>query len=86
MIRLRRLGKYVEEAQGSAVDLPDLPTDPFKWIEMARPLVESRPRNFLHAPFWEDIYRDNQPNKFIIGGRQIFKSTYTTDVLAQETT
>jgi len=84
------MNKYIRGAEDilpeMGVDLPQLPQDPFKWIEVARPLVENRPRNFLHAPFWEDIYRDNQPNKFIIGGRQIFKSTYTTDVLANETT
>jgi len=85
-IHPRKLNKFVEESQDLSAILPILPTDPFKWIEQARPLVENRPRNFLHAPFWEDIYRDNQPNKFIIGGRQIFKSTYTTDVLANETT
>ena len=67
-------------------ELPVLSLDPLKWIEEARPFVEGRPRSFLIAPFWEDIYRDNQPNKFIIGGRQIFKSTYTTDILVHETT
>ncbi len=71
----------------SATDiLPVLNIDPIRWIEESRPLVEGRPRNFLVAPFWIDIYRDNQPNKFIMGGRQIYKSTYTTDVLAHETT
>jgi len=67
-------------------NLPKLSTDPLKWIEENRPLVEGKPRTFLVAPFWEHIYRDNQPNKFVIGGRQIFKSTYTTDILAFETT
>ena len=37
-------------------------------------------------PPWRDIYNDNFNNKFILGGRQIFKSTYTTDVLAFEAT
>jgi hypothetical protein len=67
-------------------DLPELSLDPLEWIDQARPKVEGRPRNFLVAPFWEEIYRDNNPNKFVIGGRQIFKSTYTTDILAHETT
>ena len=76
----------IERRVTSEVDLPKLDIDPMNWIEQARPLVEGRPRTFLVAPFWIPIYRDNQPNKFVIGGRQIFKSTYTTDVLAQETT
>ena len=73
---------YTEET----VELPDLPRHPLKWIEEARPKVEGRPRNFLVAPFWEDIYNDFNNNKMIIGGRQIFKSTYTTDILAYEST
>jgi len=78
----RIIDEYTKQDSG----LPTLPTEPLKWIEEARPLVEGRPRSFLVAPFWIDIYRDNNPNKFIIGGRQIFKSTYTTDILAYETT
>lgn len=68
------------------VTLPTLPKDPIQWINEARPFVEGRPRSFLVAPFWEHIYKDPQNNKFIIGGRQIFKSTYTTDILAHEST
>ena len=73
---------YTEES----IELPDLPKHPLKWIEEARPKVEGRPRNFLVAPFWEEIYNDFNNNKMIIGGRQIFKSTYTTDILAYEST
>ena len=79
--------KFVIDSTASVSDeLPILPTDPMKWIEEARPIVEGKPRSFLIAPFWDDIYRDNNTHKFIIGGRQIFKSTYTTDILAHETT
>jgi len=80
------IDKILDDNAKATDDLPVLNTDPLKWIEESRPFVEGRPRTFLVAPFWRDIYRDNQPNKFIMGGRQIFKSTYTTDVLAQETT
>jgi len=78
--------EVLDKIAGDKSILPVLNIDPIKWIEESRPLVEGRPRNFLVAPFWIDIYRDNQPNKFIMGGRQIYKSTYTTDVLAHETT
>lgn len=80
------IDKILDEYESEADILPVLNRDPIKWIEESRPFVEGRPRNFLVAPFWIDIYRDNQPNKFIMGGRQIYKSTYTTDVLAHETT
>ena len=84
---LRDLEKQLEPFRTQQkIQLPTLPTDPIEWIKEARPLVEGRPRTFLVAPFWEHIYKDPQNNKFIIGGRQIFKSTYTTDILAQEAT
>ena len=84
---LRDLEKQLEPFRTQQkIQLPTLPTDPIEWIKEARPLVEGRPRTFLVAPFWEHIYQDPQNNKFIIGGRQIFKSTYTTDILAQEAT
>ena len=80
------IDKILNIYESDTDNLPKLSTDPLKWIEENRPLVEGKPRTFLVAPFWEHIYRDNQPNKFVIGGRQIFKSTYTTDILAFETT
>jgi hypothetical protein len=84
---LRDLEKQLEPFRAKQrTTLPTLPRDPIQWIKEARPLVEGRPRSFLVAPFWEHIYQDPQNNKFIIGGRQIFKSTYTTDILAQEAT
>ena len=66
--------------------LPILPSNPLEWIEKARPIVEGRARTFLLAPFWRDIYLDNYHSKIIVGGRQIFKSTYITDILACEAT
>ena len=67
-----------------SVHLPQLPQDQLKWIQEARPYVEGKERLIL--PFWRDIYNDTCNNKMIMGGRQIFKSTYTTDVLACEST
>lgn len=79
--------KFVVDNTATPTDvLPVLPIDPINWIEKSRPFVEGRPRGFLVAPFWDDIYRDNNTHKFIIAGRQTFKSTYTTDILAHETT
>ena len=80
------IDKILNTYESDTDNLPKRATGPLKWIEENRPLVEGKPRTFLVAPFWEHIYRDNQPNKFVIGGRQIFKSTYTTDILAFETT
>ena len=64
--------------------LPKLPEDILDWIREIRPTAEGKKRVIM--PPWRDIYNDNFNNKFILGGRQIFKSTYTTDVLAFEAT
>jgi len=65
-------------------DLPKVPDDILDWIKEVRPKAEGKHRVIM--PPWRDIYNDTFNNKFILGGRQIFKSTYTTDVLAFEAT
>ena len=63
-------------------DLPKLPTDFIEWTHVARPIVEGRKRTFLAFPFWIDIYKDQANRKFVLAGRQVFKSTYLADLLA----
>jgi hypothetical protein len=70
----------------SSHTLITLPSNPLEWIEKARPIVEGKTRTFLASPFWREIYLDNYHSKIIVGGRQIFKSTYITDILACEAT
>lgn len=72
--------KYFEKRE----ELPKLPNDILDWIKEVRPKAEGK--NRIIMPPWRDIYNDPFNNKFILGGRQIFKSTYTTDVLAFEAT
>jgi hypothetical protein len=64
--------------------LPKVPQDILDWIREVRPRAEGKKRIIM--PPWRNIYNDSFNNKFILGGRQIFKSTYTTDVLAFEAT
>ena len=66
--------------------LPSLPSNLLEWVGQARPIVERRPRNFLAVPFWEEIYKDDFACKMILGGRQTYKSTYVTDLLACDAT
>lgn len=66
--------------------LPKLPADILDWIEDARPMVDGFHRHIEWLPIWEDIYKDDHWNIMITAGRQIFKSTYCTDVLAHEAT
>ena len=65
-------------------ELPKVPDDILDWIREIRPKAEGRSRIII--PPWRDIYNDPSYNKYIVGGRQIFKSTYTTDVLVFEAT
>src|SRR5579864_3172881 len=78
--------KRSDKKSGLTSIIPKLPTDCLEWINVARPIVEGKPRSFLSCPFWKEIYKDNYSFKMIIGGRQIFKSTYITDMLACEAT
>lgn len=66
--------------------LPILPKNIMKWIENARPIAEGNKRSFLAFPFWKTIYYDNCDRIFLLAGRQVFKSTWLTDVLAHNAT
>ena len=76
--------RYFKKDLANREELPKVPVDILDWIREIRPKAEGKKRVIM--PPWRDIYNDNFNNKFILGGRQIFKSTYTTDVLAHEAT
>ena len=76
--------RYFKKDLANREELPKVPVDILDWIREIRPKAEGKKRVIM--PPWRDIYNDNFNNKFILGGRQIFKSTYTTDVLAFEAT
>ena len=80
MVAFNKQKKFFEKKE----EMPQLPDDILDWIKEVRPKAEGRTRVIM--PPWRDIYNDPSYNKFIVGGRQIFKSTYTTDVLAFEAT
>ena len=66
--------------------LPVLPTDIIKWIKRARPIVEGGiTRDMRITPFWMQVYED-KGDLMVMNGRQTYKSTYATDILACETT
>lgn len=51
-----------------------------EWALRHRKLVEGKERDFL-LPSWRQIYEDDFAWQMIVGGRQIFKSTYFGDCL-----
>ena len=67
-------------------ELVELPENIFEWMKVARPKVAGRERSLRIAPFWRQIYADTSTKLMVLGGRQIYKSTYATDVLANAVT
>lgn len=74
------LHKFV--SKNKRFDSKDFPKDFVKWSLSVRQIVEGKDRSFLICPFWEKIYKDSSSQIIVIGGRQIFKSTYCSDRLA----
>ena len=62
--------------------IPTLPSNVLDWMDKARPTIGGKPRNFDLFPFWVDIYEDNHPNIMVVNGRQTFKTTFCSDVMA----
>ena len=46
----------------------------------------SKEERFLTIPFWEDIYADDFSDIMIMAGRQVYKSTFASDLLASKAT
>ena len=67
-------------------DLPFLPKNIMDWINIARSIVEGKKRSFIAFPFWNNIYSDHTGRIFVLAGRQVFKSTWLTDILAYNST
>lgn len=88
--RLARAGlneiKKGLDRKNISASLPKFSTNLVEWVAQARPTVEGITRNFLPFPFWEEIYKDDFYSIMIMGGRQIFKTTYLTDMIAYEAT
>jgi len=67
-------------------DLPTFSTDPVKWMEEARPIVDGQDRHLDWLPFWRDIYTDQHSDVMILAGRQVFKTTYCADIIVYTAT
>ena len=80
LIREAKIAGY--EAEDEKPKYVQLPTDPLEWIKVARPYVGGIKRTFEWEPFWIDVYKDKSPNIVCCSGRQTFKSTFGTDILA----
>lgn len=79
MAKFRVLQQEVNK-RNSLEPLPEMPGDLIKWCMTKRKIVEGKKRTFF-LPMWQAIYEDHHPFIMIVGGRQIFKSTYFGDKL-----
>lgn len=70
----------------ATLELPKLQDKILEWINLDRPLIGHRKRDFKLEPFWVFVYLDNHPSKILVNGRQTFKTTYCTDRIAHEAT
>jgi len=52
------------------------------WIYLARPEIDNRPYSFLPFPMWTDILEDLSHQIMVMAGRQVFKSTWFSNLLA----
>ena len=68
------------------ISLPDMPDHIRDWMELARPIVDGQVRDLRVAPFWQDIYDDDFWDVMVVAGRQVFKTTYCSDMLAYTAT
>src|SRR3972149_10105047 len=76
----KNIRKLLEK--NNCASLAPLPKPIFDWIYTARPLVGGKRRDFRLEPFWVDVYEDKHPNIMVVNGRQTFKTTFCTDILA----
>lgn len=81
---LEKIIKDLQKQSKSAKSLPQVQENILEFIPKMKPMSEGNLRNLAITPFWTEIYQDPHPVKMILGGRQIYKSTYITDVLTYE--
>ncbi|MDE1817481.1 MAG: hypothetical protein KGI19_02615 [Thaumarchaeota archaeon] len=81
---LAKIIKELEKQSTLAKSLQPVPENILEFISKMKPMSEGNLRNLDITPFWKEIYQDPHPFKMILGGRQIYKSTYITDILTHE--
>ena len=64
--------------------LPKVPHNILEWMNETRGIVDGKARGSdnLICPFWTDVYEDNFWDVMVVAGRQVFKTTFCTDMLA----
>jgi len=87
---LERIGDKLLEDFGHLINVPinvpDLPTDILEWLRKARPIIDGRKQDFRAGPMWIPIYLDNHPDLMVVAGRQVWKSSYCTNILTKQAT
>jgi hypothetical protein len=54
-----------------------------EWMSVCRTIVDGKIRDgLLVCPYWQDIYEDDFWDVMVVAGRQVFKTTFCSDMLA----
>lgn len=79
---LKNYGVHAKDSNVAYDYVRNLPKDPLEWVYACRNIVDGVKRDFRASPYWIDVYNDQHWDVMIVAGRQVFKSTYCTDMLA----
>jgi len=79
--RLRKIEEKINEIRKKA--LPDnIPDNLLDFIKQFRPKIGKKPLNFDKDPFWKEPLLDEHPHITFINGRQTYKTTNASSLIA----
>ncbi len=80
--RLGNIEKQLSELQAKA--LPDnVPDNMLEFIREFRPMIGRKPLNFKKDPFWIEPLLDPHPHQMFVNGRQTYKTTNCSSLIAK---
>ena len=83
---LDQIRKHLSKATQNSLTNSLVADNVWEWVQKYRSVVGAIQRNFNLIPFWEEFYKDKHMAKGAICGRQVYKSTTSTDLLAYVST
>ncbi len=79
--RLGNLEKRLNEIKAQALP-DDVPHNRIEFIKKFRPMIGRKPLNFKQDPFWIEPLLDEHPHQMYVNGRQTYKTTNCSTLIA----
>jgi len=76
-----QIEQKINIARASQLPL-EIPNNVLDFIKQFRPKIGREPLNFNHSPFWIEPMMDECPDIMFINGRQTFKTTNSSSLIA----